>query len=339
MNGRVRTGVRADRSGLGMGMLAVAGVLAALLPHSSALGQFSIFSNAAAPGSPALNPQATTASGVSAPAGTMWSEAVAVGSEANALAGVSGQGFGTLGTYRCAEDFIVPAGRSYELTSVWAYAYQPGAGASVSPFGAVNVQIWNGRPDQPGSAVVWGDTTTNRLNNAAPTAVYRVFSSGAAPATTPDTTRPIWRLQAATPVTLGPGTYWIDWQVMSTDPLGEAFTPTATVAGTRTQAGWNALQFKPSAPPLTGGTWSAIVDPGKPAIAPDTAQALPFILNGFVRGCVADYDGSGQPTIDDLFLFLNGWFVGDSRADVNGVGGITIDDLFIFLNNWFTGCS
>lgn len=54
--------------------------------------------------------------------------------------------------------------------------------------------------------------------------------------------------------------------------------------------------------------------------------------------CLADFDGSGSATIDDLFQFMNAWFMGDPRADANGQNGVTIDDLFIFLNAWFTGC-
>lgn len=54
--------------------------------------------------------------------------------------------------------------------------------------------------------------------------------------------------------------------------------------------------------------------------------------------CLADFDGSGSATIDDLFQYLNAWFQGDDRADANGQNGVTIDDLFIFLNAWFTGC-
>ena len=54
--------------------------------------------------------------------------------------------------------------------------------------------------------------------------------------------------------------------------------------------------------------------------------------------CIADFDHSGQTSIDDLFLFLNAWFTGSSSANVNGSQGVTIDDLFLFFNVWFTGC-
>lgn len=54
--------------------------------------------------------------------------------------------------------------------------------------------------------------------------------------------------------------------------------------------------------------------------------------------CAADFDGSGQPIIDDLFWFLNLYFAGDALANVDGLGDVTVDDLFTFLNAWFRGC-
>lgn len=54
--------------------------------------------------------------------------------------------------------------------------------------------------------------------------------------------------------------------------------------------------------------------------------------------CPADFSRTAGVTIDDLFLFLNAWFVGDPRADFDHAAGVAIDDLFLYLNGWFTGC-
>ena len=56
--------------------------------------------------------------------------------------------------------------------------------------------------------------------------------------------------------------------------------------------------------------------------------------------CYADINHSGGVTIDDLFLFLNGWFHQSTYTNVGGDGTTspTIDDLFLYLNLWFTGC-
>jgi hypothetical protein len=56
--------------------------------------------------------------------------------------------------------------------------------------------------------------------------------------------------------------------------------------------------------------------------------------------CYADFDKSGAPSIDDIFIFLNAWFSSSPYADVGGDGTGTpnLDDVFIFLNTWFAGC-
>lgn len=54
--------------------------------------------------------------------------------------------------------------------------------------------------------------------------------------------------------------------------------------------------------------------------------------------CVADYNGTDGPTLQDIFDFLNGWFAGSLQADTNGVDGVTLQDIFDFLNAWFAGC-
>lgn len=54
--------------------------------------------------------------------------------------------------------------------------------------------------------------------------------------------------------------------------------------------------------------------------------------------CFADFDRSGQSTIDDVFVFLNAWFAGDPRTDVDQTPGVGIDDFFVFIDGWFDGC-
>lgn len=54
--------------------------------------------------------------------------------------------------------------------------------------------------------------------------------------------------------------------------------------------------------------------------------------------CLADFNGVGGATVQDLFDFLDAWFDGLPAADFNGVGGVTVQDLFDFLDAWFVGC-
>lgn len=54
--------------------------------------------------------------------------------------------------------------------------------------------------------------------------------------------------------------------------------------------------------------------------------------------CIADFNGVGGVTVQDIFDFLFAWFSVDPRADVNGQGGVTVQDVFDFLSAWFTNC-
>lgn len=58
-----------------------------------------------------------------------------------------------------------------------------------------------------------------------------------------------------------------------------------------------------------------------------------------VSGCIADFNCSGVVTVQDVFDYLNAWFVGIISADVNNSGSITVQDVFDFLNIWFAGCA
>ncbi len=144
-----------------------------LLP-AAALAQAPLYSNAN-PGdasTPALNLTPVSQSGADAPAGMLWSEAAddtmgaanAAAGFANELSGVGAQPF------RFADDFTVPADRSWRIGAVTFYAFQTGyADDTVSPFGSMNLRIWIGPPGDPESFIIAGDTTTNRLVSLHPT--------------------------------------------------------------------------------------------------------------------------------------------------------------------------
>ena len=54
--------------------------------------------------------------------------------------------------------------------------------------------------------------------------------------------------------------------------------------------------------------------------------------------CIADFNGVGGVTVQDLFDFLSAWFSHLPSADVNGDGSVTVQDLFDFLSHWFAHC-
>lgn len=200
-----------------------------------------------------LSTGATTSTSVAAPAGYTWSELQAE----NSTYGVSGFTDGT-NDFRLADDFMVPAGESWAISSVEIFAYQ--TGSTTFPINQMNLKIWSGSPNA-GGTVVFGDTTTNIINVAGSTdsKMYRVAASAVG------TTRRIWQIKGNVIKTLNPGTYWLDYQVRATNS-GSVFLPPVTIVGSNGPASANALQ-------ASAGVWAEIVDGG--SFAP---QAMPFII-------------------------------------------------------------
>lgn len=214
----------------------------------------------------------STLSGVLAPAGFQWSEvANDLPTEANTSAGFAGYSQGTT-NFRLADDFVIPSGQSWDVTSFLTYGYQTGSVAGTQPFGGGTFNIWNGRPGDVGSSIIGTAGFTSSVN----TNVYRIFNTVAPPpGSAPGTTRLVrevsWSVTGGS-ITLGPGTYWIDFQY--THATGTAsFVPSVTIPGTRFVPGWNARQFN-------GTIWTDVIDTGNPAAAPDYAQDVPFVVVG-----------------------------------------------------------
>jgi hypothetical protein len=219
---------------------------------------------------------ATTKSGVAAPAGTQWSEVQNNAGDLTVANTNAGFSCGANGPFRCADNFVVPVGQTWTINQVAVYGYQTGAAAGTSPFTAANLQIWNGRPGDTGSTVIFGDTTTNRLASSTNTNIYRIFNTVVPPATAPGTTRIIWQNN----ITVGPalvltaGNYWIDFQLTASG-TGASFTPPVTIVNTRFTPIQNGRQF-------TTGAWIDLVDAGQGTTPPTVPQDLPFILDGTI---------------------------------------------------------
>lgn len=240
---------------------------------------------------------AVSNSGVNAPAGTQWSEVqneTGNTTYSNTLAGVSCSVTATV--FRCADDFTVPAGQTWTVDQVAVFAYQTNLAGTTSPITAATLQIWNGRPGDAGSTVIFGDTTTNRLATSTDSLLWRIFNSAVpAPGTTPATNRRLWdtRINVAPAQVLSAGTYWISWNTQIGATTAH-FTPPVTIPGTRGLPGWNARQFT-----TTG--WQNVIDVGNPDVAaPDIPMDFPFKLVGSISGGATpqkpnvDFDGDGE---------------------------------------------
>ena len=96
------------------------------------------------------------------------------------------------------------------------------------------------------------------------------------------------------------------------------------------------LERSPVAKPSIQKFFSATCMAGTRHCSPSHRAALSFTIQP--APCAADFDGSGQPTVGDIFAMLTAWFSHDPRADTNHNGVYEIGDIFGFLAVWFLGC-
>ena len=172
-----------------------------------------------------------------------------------------GVGAGSTGVFRIADDFTLSG--STTITSITLYAYQTGS-TTTSTFNTMRLQIWNGDPSVVGSAVVFGDTTTNRFSSSAFSNIYRVTET-----TSGNTQRPLMAVTASgLSIPLAAGTYWLDFQTGGTIASGPFHAPITIIGQSVTG---NALQFN-------GTTWGPANDAGPPA----RQQGIPMTINGTV---------------------------------------------------------
>jgi hypothetical protein len=176
-------------------------------------------------------------------------------------------GFGTFGYHvgilaggpssRIAEDFTVTDPGGWYINQIRVYGYQVGTTTTSTLIG-VNYRIWDGLPGVLGSAVIYGDTTTNRMSATDWTNVYRVAEDNLG-----GTTRPLMYADSEAGLHLPPGTYWLDWQLAGSGLQGP-WQPPVTILGEATTG--NARHLQP-----TG--WNDMMDEDT-----DTQQGAPFQL-------------------------------------------------------------
>lgn len=159
---------------------------------------------------------------------------------------------------RIADDFTLTACTTLE--EITFFAYQTGSTLS-STIAEINFRIWDGSPDDPGSQVIFGDTTTNRLLRTQFSGIYRVSES-----TPGGTERPIMAsVVDAGGIVLPPGAYWLDWQTGGS-LASESWAPPITINEQITTG--NAIQFADDA-------WTPVMDVGQ--------QGFPFLFNAGVE--------------------------------------------------------
>lgn len=282
-----------------------------------------------------LNTGPTTLSGVAAPPGFEWSECAR--DSADPLTANSTAGFGGSGSFRLADDFVVPAG-GIHLAYLKVYAYTPGA--IVPGVTAATLRILDGSPlGSPN--VVFGDQTTDRLAKTEFAKSYRVFNSVAptvgcvGAGTAPGTSRRLQEIYIRVNQTLPAGTYWIDFNY-----TGASFSPPSTrvdaIGRQCDPQNSNALQFD--------GAWVPVNDAGQGCAPVPLTQDIYFELLGTAVGCYANCDGSTIAPIlnvNDFACFLNRFAASEPYANCDGSTTppiLNVNDFACFLNSFAAGC-
>ena len=160
-----------------------------------------------------------------------------------------------------ADDFTITDPYGWYIDEITFFAYQTNSPLT-STITAVNYRIWDGPPNDPTSHIVLGNPFTNSLIETAWSGMYRVLESSLTA-----TDRPIMQNRTKAGFTLGPGTYWLEWQAEGILASGP-WSPPVTISGVLTTG--NALQYLNS-------EWGPAIDTSAAA-----QQDLPFIISGQV---------------------------------------------------------
>jgi hypothetical protein len=182
-------------------------------------------------------------------------------------ASTPGPGLNTLGYgmqttlfNRVADNFVVPEGERWRLTSARFFGYQGGS-SLVSTFTELHLRIWSAAPYDPAATVVWGDLADNFLATSGFSGIYRTPNNNLEASN-----RPIMLLDAHLDVVLPAGEYWLEWCAAGSMTSGP-FAPPVSIPDQ--PATGDGLHF-------TGGEWLPLESP-----MPDGhPQGLPFRLEG-----------------------------------------------------------
>jgi hypothetical protein len=211
--------------------------------------------------------------------------------------------------FRLADDFTLTD--TCTIDRVVLYAYQTLSGTQ-STITSVNIRIWNARPDRTYASVVFGDTSANRLQGTDFALIYRV-----SPNDKGNCDRPVMRIVVTVGKQLGPGRYWLDWQIEGSLASGP-WVPPVTFDGLAREG--NALQYASS-----NGTWAwrPIVDGD-----PEWPQDLPFAIEGTSAVPLGDCNNNSVPdwcdTLADQRTDCNANHVPD-ECDIDRDGDFVID--------------
>lgn len=166
-----------------------------------------------------------------------------------------------------ADDFDIPSGETWEITSISLFAYQT-YGGPPSTITETYIEIFDGSPETGTS--VWGDLYTDVLTSSVWTNVYRVK---------PDvqgfgTDRPIMVnvCEFGSPIVLTEGTYYLVWQHDGSEAEGPWSNPVTITGQLETGDAMQCVDLV---------TWNFIYDTESGAM-----KGMPFIIEGTASGAL-----------------------------------------------------
>ncbi len=194
--------------------------------------------------------------------------------------GYTALGFNAGPGYRLTDDFYVLANHYWTIDSAELFAYQTGSGDA--DFTDARLIIWQGFPDNFGSIKLFDGSVANNLVSSTPGA-YRTAQSFGDTMFSNNQRRIKTLLIAIPDLLLGPGQYWMDWQLKGPTPESPVFTPPVSILGqSYTSAGGlpyikcPAGTTDPQDPcTVSGPGWFAFRNGTSPNIVD-----LPFKING-----------------------------------------------------------
>jgi len=199
-----------------------------------------------------------------------------------------GYGIQWPGNNHIADDFTVPAG-GWVVSSATVYTYQLNTGSS-SSMSEVRCRIWNGKPGETGSQVIWGTLSTNVLLNSTFSGIYRAPEGNLLAAD-----KAIMANTINIGVALSPGVYWLEFSAEGRQQTGP-WAPPVTRQGL--PGSGNAVQFYGS-----DQQWHPAFDNGG-----SWTDDVPFVLLG---------QASGQQTIAaNAYSVAPGSLVSGSISDL-----------------------
>jgi hypothetical protein len=160
---------------------------------------------------------------------------------------------------RTADDFTIDDFQ-WAIDSIAFFDIIPNAPTSPSYFSGYYVRIWDGKPGENGSHVIWGDQSTNRLISSAWDNLYR-----RGPENQGSTSLAVFRNICGTGgLVLPAGNYWLEAQAYSNETAYTYASPVVSVSPTS----GNAIQL------------NELTNAWEPLINNTYCQGMPFVIFG-----------------------------------------------------------